>query len=75
MKENPLESVKNVEEKAGVMLRGRWLPEARLQKMLAELEASYAPTLVERAWPLGPILLGLFLIFRRASSGKRDPQR
>jgi hypothetical protein len=32
---NPLEQVSNVKKVAGVMLRGRWLPEAELQKRLA----------------------------------------
>jgi imidazolonepropionase-like amidohydrolase len=73
VEKNPLEDVENVEVRGGVMLRGRWLPEEQLRKMLTQLEASYAPTLVDRVWPLGLILLGLFLIFRRISGGKRGP--
>jgi imidazolonepropionase-like amidohydrolase len=34
---NPLESVANTEKRAGVMVRGRWLREAELQKMLDEV--------------------------------------
>jgi len=38
---NPLESVRNVSRRAGVMVRGRWLDEAQLRRMLEELVASY----------------------------------
>ncbi|HEX2270115.1 MAG TPA: amidohydrolase family protein [Pyrinomonadaceae bacterium] len=31
---NPLQSVANVSKRAGVMVRGRWLPESELRKML-----------------------------------------
>lgn len=34
---NPLEDVANVQQREGVMLRGRWLPEAEIQKRLAEI--------------------------------------
>ena len=37
---NPLEDVTNVERRSGVMARGRWLSEARLQQLLvAQLDA------------------------------------
>lgn len=36
---NPLESVANVSKRAGVMVRGRWLPESELRKMLENLAA------------------------------------
>ena len=39
--DNPFEDVANVARRAGVMLRGRWLPESELQAMLEELAASY----------------------------------
>jgi imidazolonepropionase-like amidohydrolase len=39
---NPLEDVTNASRRIGVMVRGRWLPEAELQRMLQALEASYA---------------------------------
>jgi len=39
---NPLEDVGNVNRRAGVMLRGRWLPEEELQGLLERLAASYA---------------------------------
>jgi imidazolonepropionase-like amidohydrolase len=35
---NPLQSVSNCTRIAGVMARGRWLPRAELDKMLAEIE-------------------------------------
>jgi imidazolonepropionase-like amidohydrolase len=31
---NPLQSVANLSKRAGVMVRGRWLPETELRKML-----------------------------------------
>lgn len=34
---NPLEDVSNTERRVGVMTRGRWLPEAELQKMLDDI--------------------------------------
>jgi len=36
---NPLESVANLSKRAGVMVRGRWLPESELRKMLDNLAA------------------------------------
>jgi imidazolonepropionase-like amidohydrolase len=36
---NPLESVGNLSKRAGVMVRGRWLPESELRKMLENLAA------------------------------------
>jgi imidazolonepropionase-like amidohydrolase len=38
---NPLEDVRNVSRRAGVMVRGRWLPEEELQASLKRLAASY----------------------------------
>lgn len=37
---NPLASVANVQRRAGVMVRGRWLPESEIQKRLAAIAAS-----------------------------------
>lgn len=42
VEDNPLENVANVAKRAGVMLRGQWFPEEKLQKMLDELVASYS---------------------------------
>lgn len=41
--ENPLKDVANVGRRAGVVLRGRWMPESEIQKMLDEIASSYAP--------------------------------
>ena len=38
---NPLLSVANVQRRAGVMVRGLWLPEADLQQRLEQIAASY----------------------------------
>ncbi len=38
---NPLEDITNVQKRSGVMLRGQWLSEAELRKMLAKLAALY----------------------------------
>ena len=38
---NPLEDVGNVARRAGVMVRGRWLPESEIQERLARIAASY----------------------------------
>lgn len=35
---NPLASVANLSKRAGVMVRGRWLPEGELRRMLEEIE-------------------------------------
>jgi len=37
---NPLTNVANVSQRAGVMVRGRWLSEGKLQQMLDELAKS-----------------------------------
>jgi imidazolonepropionase-like amidohydrolase len=36
---NPLQSVANLQKRAGVMVRGRWLPESELRKMLEKIAA------------------------------------
>ncbi|MBV9956833.1 MAG: amidohydrolase family protein [Acidobacteria bacterium] len=38
---NPLESLSHLQRRAGVMVRGRWLPQSELQSMLDQLEARY----------------------------------
>jgi imidazolonepropionase-like amidohydrolase len=42
LRANPLDDVKHVQGRVGVMLRGRWYPEAKLQRKLEDLAASYA---------------------------------
>jgi imidazolonepropionase-like amidohydrolase len=37
---NPLQSIANAARIAGVMVRGRWLPKAELDKMLSEIETA-----------------------------------
>jgi hypothetical protein len=39
---NPLTDVNNVAKRAGVMVRGRWLPAAELDRMLAEMAARHS---------------------------------
>ncbi|HKP12112.1 MAG TPA: amidohydrolase family protein [Blastocatellia bacterium] len=39
--DNPLKDVANVAKRTGVMLRGQWLPEEKLRKMLDDLAATY----------------------------------
>lgn len=39
---NPLDSVTNLTSRAGVMVRGRWVPRSEIEKGLAELAARYA---------------------------------
>jgi hypothetical protein len=39
---NPLTDVRNVAKRAGVMVRGRWLPASELDRMLAEMAARHS---------------------------------
>ncbi|MCC7044889.1 MAG: amidohydrolase family protein [Acidobacteria bacterium] len=39
---NPLTDVANVQLRDGVMLRGRWMPEAEIQKRLAQIAADFS---------------------------------
>lgn len=59
---NPLEDVANANLRVGVMLRGRWMPESELLEMLSGLRASFIPSIFERLWPAGLLLLGLLCI-------------
>ncbi len=45
---NPLDNISNTEKRAGVMLRGRWLPESELRKTLDEIAARFQRTAVSR---------------------------
>ncbi len=38
---DPLKDVSNIAKRAGVMVRGRWLPEGEIQERLAKIAASY----------------------------------
>lgn len=65
LENNPLSDVRNLQKRSGVMLRGRWLPEAQLQSMLASLVDSYKPSLAERIWPFSFVAIAIFLITRK----------
>ena len=39
--DNPLKDVANVAKRSGVMLRGQWLPEEKLRRMLDDLAATH----------------------------------
>lgn len=41
VKGHPLEDVSNLAQRAGVMVRGRWLSEQEIQERLAQVEAAY----------------------------------
>jgi CubicO group peptidase (beta-lactamase class C family)/imidazolonepropionase-like amidohydrolase len=43
---NPLDDIRNTEKRAGVMLRGRWLPEAELKKTLDEIAVRFQQQVV-----------------------------
>lgn len=72
---DPLKDVANARKRVGVMLRGNWLPEPELQKLLGELMDSYTPTIYERVWPLGLIALPVILILRRLVNRIRTSRR
>lgn len=42
---NPLDDITNTEKRAGVMVRGRWLPEAELKKMLDDIAPRFQKAL------------------------------
>ena len=71
---NPLEDVGNIQNRAGVMVRGRWLTEEQLQSMLDGLVKSYQPNLVERLWPLGLIATSIYMIVRKLRRNSWDQQ-
>ncbi len=39
---NPLDDVRNVRKRVGVMVRGRWLTDAELRRRLAEVAQAYS---------------------------------
>lgn len=65
LEDNPLSDIKNIRNRAGVMLRGQWYSEAQLQNMLQGLVDSYIPRFFDRIWPLGLIGLSITLMVRR----------
>lgn len=62
---NPLDDVANANKRIGVVLRGQWLPEQKLQAMLNGLVESYTPTWIERVLPIAFIVGGVGLLVRR----------
>jgi len=42
--ENPLDDVQNIQDRAGVMVRGKWYTEAQLQDSLQKVENTWNPT-------------------------------
>ena len=38
---NPLQDLANAERRSGVMIRGRWIPEADIQSRLRQIAAAY----------------------------------
>ena len=65
LEDNPLTDVGNIQKRAGVMLRGRWLPEDQLQSMLAGLVESFQPSLAERLWPLVLVGVAVYMVARK----------
>ncbi|MFQ5596306.1 MAG: amidohydrolase family protein [Anaerolineae bacterium] len=62
---NPLEDVSAAQQRAGVMVRGRWFAESELQAMLGGLVASYEPGWFQRVWPAGIVAVAVVLAARR----------
>ena len=65
LENNPLDDVANIQQRTGVMVRGRWMAEEQLQTMLDGLVESYKPKLVERLWPISLIAVAIYLIVRK----------
>jgi hypothetical protein len=68
---NPLENIANTREIAGVMVRGRWLPQETLQSMLDEVAAKYAAQ-AQGAITLEPVTIDAFGISGLAPAGWRE---
>ena len=64
---NPLESVANVSRRVGVMVRGRWLPESELRKMLENVAALNRQTTEASAAKVG--FSGTWLLDKANSEG------
>jgi hypothetical protein len=62
---NPLKDVAHANDRAGVLLRGRWYSDEELQGMLAGLANSHTPTLLERLLPLVLVVVSAYILFKR----------
>jgi hypothetical protein len=71
VQEDPLANVSHVQSRTGVMVRGQWLPETRLQSMLGGLVEFYQPTLFERLWPLAVVGTAFALVLRQARQSRK----
>ena len=72
LEDNPLDDIGNIQNRAGVMVRGHWLTYEQLKSMLDGLVESYQPNLVERLWPLGLIALSIYMIVRKVRRTPRE---
>jgi len=72
LEDNPLDDVSNIQNRAGVMVRGRRLTEEQLQSMLDGLVESYRPNLVERLWPISLIAISIYMIARKVRRSSRE---
>lgn len=68
---NPLEDIGNTREIAGVMVRGRWLPQETLQGMLDELAAKYEAQ-AQGAVSMEPVTLAAFGLQGLAPAGWKE---
>lgn len=71
LRANPLDSISNTREIAGVMVRGRWLPQAELQSMLDELAAKYEAQ-AQGAVTMEPVTIDAAGISGLAPAGWRE---
>jgi len=65
LESNPLEDVSNIQNRAGVMVRGRWLADRQIQSLLECFIKSYKPSLLDRVWPLAFISAAIFMVWRK----------
>ena len=72
LEDNPLNDVGNLQKRAGVMVRGRWLTEAQLQSMLNGLADSFRPSLLERLWPLSFIIAAVYMAVQKTHTPARE---
>ena len=66
---NPLQSVANLSKRAGVMVRGRWLPETELRKMLDNIAALNRPSTANNMPPAKVDFSGTWTLDKSNSEG------